>query len=140
MKVCQSLKSSCKQSLVWNLRSLEGVTISDLSNEMYGCFVQTSLSEAPSCSECVRNCSIPHNSHCPKIDVDTVLFMWICFLTQWKTNVLFPTFRLHNPFFTQRLEVYNLLPSSLNHFSYKRRCQVCSCALYQFPSCLLLFH
>lgn len=34
--------------------------------------VQTSLSAAPSCSECVRICSISHNSYCPKINVDTV--------------------------------------------------------------------
>lgn len=49
MTSCRGLKLSCKQSLFWNFRSLEGATISDL-NEMDDC-VQTSFYEAPSCSE-----------------------------------------------------------------------------------------
>lgn len=81
MTVCQSLKSSCKQSLFGNFRSLEGATISDLSIEMDGCVGQTSLYEVPRCSEFVRKCSIPHNSHCPKINVG------MCFLSQWKANL-----------------------------------------------------
>lgn len=70
--------------------------------------LKNSLYQAPSSSECVIKCSIPHNFHCPKINGYCVFLQKP---TSSQSEKQFGVFLFFQAPFTQTLEVCNLLSS-----------------------------